>query len=156
MNIKRLPLWRDAVEDLEQAGMLSHGSVIPRKWFESAFAAESDSMPFTREMIPFRKALRERGFILTQRGMNGDYRICAREEMAEIVRAEEFRKAHRSALNAACLGAVDTSEMDEIEVKKLKHWEERAGLNAAIQLHILRRKTLPTPEMAIKSLKQIS
>lgn len=153
---KTLPLWQNAIDIAVHHDLLKYGHLIPTKWMEENFCAKAGTLPFIGESIQFRKAAKELGYILSERGTNGTgMRVLTREEMADHVRNEEFRAAHRSALNATCLGAVPRTDLDELDSAKLDHWEKKAGILAAVQFSLLRSKTLPSPEMAIKSLKQI-
>lgn len=117
---------------------------LPRTW------------EFNQPWMKLVKLLEHEGYFLTERGMNGKgFRILERTEMAEYVKNKELRAANQSLENSLCLSKVPRDGLNDSDLKKLDHWEEKSALVGATAKVLLRKRNLPSPEMTIKSIKQM-
>ena len=153
----RLPLWKNILDDLIADPDFTYGSVIKWERLETAFKSSRTRMAFRQEQIKLTQALEERGFFLTERGMHDEgLRVLLREEMANHAHQKALGRAKKTKRVAIGLGNVDTTGMKDTDVKRLDGEQRRMGYSAALQVHALTRRSLPaSPEMAVKSLRQI-
>lgn len=125
-------------------GLPVEAANLPREW------------EFNQPWLRLSKMLESEGFFSTERGMNGSgFRILTREEMAHHVKCRELRSANVSLSNSVVLGKVPRDGMSDSDIKKLDHWEEKSALIGATAKVLLRKRNLPSPEMVIRSVKQI-
>ena len=151
------PPHKYAHEQLTKSGEVEYGNIISWKRIHELFrSGPRDQWPFIGEWMNFTNILKLDGFVVTERGMNDKgVRILTREEMADYVRHKETNKANDSLKNSLMLSKVPTEGLSEEHIKKLGHWSDKAALVGATAKVFLRKKNLPSPEMAIKSLRSI-
>jgi hypothetical protein len=158
MNEARtLPLWKSAFEKLVTADTFGYGFLIKHEWMEGELQLSRNTAQYEFEVLEMRNAFKERGFILTSRGTNGEgYRVATKAEMAQIVAGQERQKLHHTFRNHTALAQVDVTDMGDLERKRHEHWTGKTGLLFAIAQKLMRMRKLPdSPEMAVKTLKQI-
>ncbi len=158
-KLQRLPVWKNFLEALRSDGKPLYGTNILWSEMLEAFGVEDlDSWKFRKEYLPFREELKALGYFTTETGMEDKgIRILKREEVAAHVKADEYRKAHHSIKNALGLGAIDTDGLPHEVVSGIDYMQRKSGLIGAESLRVLRRRKLPaSPEMEIKSVKQIT
>lgn len=152
------PPHKYALAQLEKQGRIRYNEVI--RWAELEKLIDSgprEEWAFRGQYLCLADALKQQGFLLTQRGMNDEgVRILSREEMADVIREREHNKANDSLRNSLTLSKVPRDGLEPHQVKKLDHWETKSALVGATAKVLLRKRNLPSPEMAIKSIKQIS
>ena len=152
----KLPLWKAAVEDAERDGLLDYNSMIPREWLESHFLAKWGTVAFMAEIIPFRAALKARGWFTSARGQQGiGYLILPPQDVADHVKSEILRSARRSAANAAGMNQVNISALEPEQQAKHYTVTAKASLFHLLGMRLVRgRKALPgTPEMTMKTIR---
>lgn len=153
-EVKQWPPHKHAISVLEGNGTLAYGKFIPWTTIEQLFnCGDRDDWAFRSEYIKFSDKLKESGFLLTECGTNGEgIRILTREEMAAAVKSRELSKANDSLRNSRMLSNVPRDGLSEATIKALDHWETKTAVVGATSKVLLRRRHLPTPEMAIKSI----
>jgi len=101
--------------------------------------------------------LKLHGYIVTQKGVHDTgIRILNREEMAEVVKEREYKKANDSVRNSLTLSKVPRTDLETHEVKKLDHWETKSALIGATVKVLARKRNLPTPSKVVESIKKLS
>ena len=142
-----LPAWRHAFDVLHERGRIDYGIVI--KWPElldvmQLKREQMDSWAFRSEWLAFRDVCQsEDGLLITERGMNDEgFRFLSREEMADHVKTREIKKANDSLRKSVCLGRVPRDGLDDDQVKKLDHWENKVAFVGAVQKTLLRKRNL--------------
>jgi len=155
-NQRTLPLWKNTMEKLLENAAFGYNYLITFEFLERELSEKRDTVAFNFALIPLRQAMKLEGYLLTADGTNGEgLRVATREEMAKIIKGQEFHKINHTMNSHLCLTAVNTSGMDSEDIKKLEHWRDKTGLTATVCSKLLRMREIPTAEMAIKSLKQI-
>ena len=106
--------------------------------------------------IPFRDISLENGLFLSERGINGGFRILEKEECGEHVKRFISRclKSIRKKING--LQSIDTSDMIVEQRRKLENEEKRAVWISELTGAVLRKRKLPgpsTPESVRKMLQ---
>lgn len=151
------PPHKAAFAKLTEEGLISYGSQISwEKLTDLINMGDRDDWRFRGEYLNLCQRLKEEGFLSTERGMNDmGIRLLTREEMAIAVKNRELSKATDSIRNSLMLSNVPRDDMAEEKVKALDHWEEKSALIGATSKVLLRKRNLPSPEMAVKSIQQI-
>lgn len=153
------PPHRYAFQELLK-GELAYDAIIKWPRIEELVGFKREGLTewkFRGEWFSLCALVKEAGFIFTERGMNGEgVRVMARTEMADHVRQRENAKANESLRYSLMLSKVPREDLQEREVKKLDHWETKAAVVGATAKVLLRKRNLPTPEMAVKSVKQLA
>ena len=156
-GIKQWPPHKYALEKLGEMGKISYGEIIEWETIEGLIdRGDRTGWAFRGEYMSMTDCLKEMGYMVTERGMNETgIRILTREEMADVVKNKELRKCNDSLRNSLMLAKVPRHELPEEEVKKLDHWETKVAVVGATSKVLLRRRNLPSPEMAVKSIKDV-
>lgn len=154
---KKYPPYKHAIAELENRGLLKYGSRIKWEIMQELIGVnDRESWAFRGQMLELSAKLKEDGFLTTEKNMNGEgIRIQSREEMADSVRNREMAKANDSMRNSIMLSNVPREKMDEKDIAKLDHWEEKSALMGATSKMLLSKRKLPSPELVIKSVKEI-
>lgn len=159
-SLKSWPPHKYALETVQESGELDYGRTIVWARIEELFgyAREGETeWKFRAEWIEFCKLIKETGFSLTERGMHGEgVRVLQREEMADYVKTKEIAKANDSLRHSLMLSQVPREGLELREVKKLDHWETKSAVVGATSKVLLRKRSLPSPEMVTKSINQIA
>ena len=128
----------------EALGFGVEASLLPRSW------------EFNKAWFKLVDMFKRDGFMVTEAGMHQKgIRVLGREEMAGAVAKIQNREANNTLKRSATLSKVPRDGMEETEVKSLDHWEEKTAVLGLTQKHLIRRRTLPSPEMFVKSVNQI-
>ena len=134
-------MWKDV---LQWMGLPPTAAEAPRGW------------DFNDPWMKLSKMLESDGYLVTERGMNAKgFRVMQRLEMADYIKSNQYRAANKSLEASLCLSRVPREGLEKHEVKKLDHWEEKTALIGATGKVLLRKKNLPSPEMVVKSIKQV-
>lgn len=151
------PPHKAAFSELESRELIFYGSQITWDLLTDLInLGDRDDWRFRGEYLELCQKLKEEGFMATERGMNGTgIRLLTREEMAGAVKRREHAKANSSIRNSIMLSQVPRGGLPEERAKALDHWEAKSALVGATTKMLLRRRSLPSPEMQIKSINQI-
>jgi len=150
------PPSKYALERLMEENRISYGAFISFEDIEKLFnVGDRTSTKFIFQMIEFRSLLKWEGFAVTERDTKDGIRILDREEMADHVRRKESSKANNSIRNSLMLSKVPREGMKEEDVKSLDHWENKSAVLGAVTKNLIRKRNLPNPETAVKSVRQI-
>ena len=84
------------------------------------------------------------------------FRLLLREEMADLVRGKEHRKANDSLMRSAVLAKVPREGLTETQVAGLDHWENKAACIGMTGKALLRKRKLPSIEMVVKTIKTLA
>lgn len=152
-ELKKWPPSQHAFEQMKKDGVAQYGSVIKWDYICEMFGIDDrEGWPFRTEWFKLRELFEEDGFLLTEKDQNEEgFRFLDRLEMADAVKCREIKKANDSLRKSITLSKVPREKLAESEVKKLDHWEAKAALIGATSKVLLRKRSLPSPEMAIKS-----
>lgn len=160
-DMEKTTLWpphRFAFQELLK-GELDYEAVIPWERFEELLGFKREGRTewnFRNEWIALSVLVKEAGFIFTERHMEGKgVKVMERKRMAEHVRMRENAKANESLRFSTMLSMVPREGLERLVVKKLDHWETKAAVLGATAKVLLRKRNLPTPDMAVKSVKQL-
>lgn len=160
-TVKQHPPEREAFDRIME--VIEYGKVF--KWeqvcewmgIEVEKAKEDRGWEFNTPWLNLARMLRSQGYFITERGMDNEgFRVLLREECADRVKSEQYRFANSSIEQGFALSKIPREGLDEIEAKKMDHWEQKCILVGTVTKSLLRKRELPSPEMAIKSLKQIA
>ena len=155
---KTWPPHKHAFEQLED--QLEYGAQF--KWTDvcgvlGISLEKRTTWAFLQEWFHLKNLIQREGFFPSERGMRGvGFRLLLREEMADLVRAKEHRKANDSLMRSAVLSKVPRDGLDKTRVAALDHWENKAACLGATGKAILRKRKLPPIEMVVKTIKQIA
>ena len=152
-----MPVWRETADRLFREGKLEYGAAFPWSSLEKDWNVKRNGRGWLRDWLAFRDYLNTLGFYVSQAGQNEKgFRLLTREEMAEWTHRVELRKVRNSAKNALTLGIVDRTGLSQQDVASLDLWQRKCGIIAHAGMAVIRKRTLPpTPDMPIKSVKQI-
>lgn len=151
------PPNRHAFDQLREMGKVGYGESVSFDVLIDLFKVGSDltSWKFRGEYLALRQLFEEHGFLVTERGMNGNgFRVLNREEMADLVRQRETNKANDSLRKSLTLSLVPRDGMAEVDARKIDHWETKAAVIGATSKLLLRKRSLPQPDQAVKSIRQ--
>ena len=150
------PPSKFAFEQMTAAGEVKYGASITWKRIEELFKiTDRDGWPFRGEWFALRGMFEDAGLFVTEAKMNDiGFRFLDRVEMADAVRHRESKKSDDSLRKSLALSKVPRGGLAEHEVKKIDHWEAKAALIGATSKVLLRKRSLPSPEMAIRSVKE--
>ena len=150
------PPHKYALQKLKETEKLAYGQIITWELLQSLInRGPIDEWPFRGEYMELCRLAKEEGFLLSQTSTNGEgVRVLSREEMATAVHNREASKANDSLRNSLMLSRVPKDGLSEKEVRKIEHWETKAAIIGAASKHLLKKRSLPSPEMVIKSLRQ--
>lgn len=157
-NVTRsLPIHNYVLDQIED--MIDFGTII--KWDEIEYHSDIDRVvdnqinpKFMFFMVQFRQVLEQRGFFITERGVPNGFRILARDEIADHVRADLVKKTKSIRRKAIGVGQVCRKGLSSEEQRRLDHEEKRAAYMAEINAALLKKKELPEPG-SVKSIKQL-
>lgn len=154
------PQWpphKYAFAELVKRGRLDYGKSVTWEEIEELInLGPREGWKFRGEYLSLCQLIKESGYLSTERGMNeAGFRILTRQEMADAVKNKELSKCNDTIRNSVMLSKVPRDGLSETESKKLDHWEEKTAVAGATAKVLLRKRSLPTPEMAIKSIRQI-
>lgn len=157
-NVKEWPPHKYALNELKKSEEIGYGKTISWERIESLLdRGPRDEWPFKGEFIELCQLLKEDGFLVTQSGMDGEgVRILNREEMSANVRNKEMGKANDSLRNSLMLSKVPRDNLDLKTVKGLDHWETKTAVVGATVKVLLRKRNLPTPEAAVRSVRLLA
>lgn len=157
-NLTEWPPYKNAINQLQKLGLIKYGAEISWQLLEELIdMGDRESWRFKSQFIILTAQLKNMGFMLSQKGLNGTgVRILKREEMADLVNRREFYKAHDTLRNSQMLSEVPRDDMAESDIKKLDHWEHKTAILGATAIAILRRRKLPPADMAVKSIRQLA
>jgi len=155
-ELKTWPPSKFAFEQMQAAGEVKYGLAIPWERIEELFGInDRESWPFRGEWFALRGMFEEAGLFVTEAKMNDiGFRFLDRVEMADAVRNRENKKSDDSLRKSLALSKVPRDGLAENDVKKIDHWEAKAALIGATSKVLLRKRSLPSPEMAIRSVKE--
>lgn len=112
---------------------------------------------FLQEWFALKNLIQNEGYFPSERGMGGvGFRLLLREEMSELVRAKEHRKARDSLMRSAVLAKVPRDGLTEAQVASLDHWENKAACIGITGKSLLRKRKLPSIEMITKTIKELA
>lgn len=152
----KLPLWKSALEQAMDDDLIQYGAFIPFEWLEGEFRTLREETKFRFELMGFVGALMRGGYMASERGCEGrGIRILKREEMAEAALRKTRNAIESTHRRGACLAVVDRSELAEDDKVKLDRAEAKLLFTSAVAAAAMRRKNIPSPEMGVKSIKQI-
>lgn len=159
---RRLPLYEQAFETLDQAGKIDYGVAVLWPEFCDMLGVQYDggrvlmTWGFRKEFIGFRQCCQDlRGMIVTERGENEQgFRFLKREELLSYVRQRELKKAQDSMRKSGVLSQCPRDGLDAQYVARMEHLEAKTAFLASIQMRLLRQRKLPTvdPAHAVKML----
>ncbi len=157
-NITRsLPIHGYVLEQIE--GMIDYGTII--EWDEIEYHSDIERVvdnhintKFMFFMVQLKQALEARGYFITERGIPNGFRILAKDEIADHVRADLIKKTKSMRRKAIGVGQVARTGLSEDEKRRLDHEEKRAAYMAEISTALLKKKELPEPG-SVKSIKQL-
>lgn len=153
------PPHKYAFEELSK-GELRYDAVIKWERFEGLLGVKRTGVTewkFRGEWMSLTRLVKEAGFLFTERGMHDKgVRVLSRDEMADTVRQRELGKANDSLRNSLMLSNVPRENLSLSDIKKLDHWETKAAVVGATAKVLLRKRNLPSPEMAVKSVRQLA
>jgi len=154
---KTLPIHTYVLEQIED--MVDYGTII--EWDEIEYHSDIERIvdnhinpKFMFFMVQLRQALEERGYFITERGIPNGFRILAKDEIADHVRADLIKKTKSMRRKAIGVGQVARTGLTEEEKRRLDHEEKRAAYMAEINTALLKKKELPEPG-SVKSIKQL-
>ena len=152
------PPHKHAFEQLENR--LEYGAQF--KWLEvcELLGIEENrraEWAFRNEWVALKSLIQKEGFFPTERGMGQvGFRLLLREEMADLVRGKEHRKANDSLMRSAVLAKVPREGLTETQVAGLDHWENKAACIGMTGKALLRKRKLPSIEMVVKTIKTLA
>ena len=159
-DVKSWPPHKYAMEELTKSGELAYGAEIAYSRIEALFGygrQGAQDWKFRGEWIQLCARVKEAGFLFSEAGCPPDtFRVLKREEMADAVKRRELASANASLRHSLMLANVPRKELKPHEVKKLDHWETKSAVVGATAKVLLRKRNLPSPEMAVKSLRQLA
>ena len=154
---KTLPIHTYVLEQIED--MVDYGTII--EWDEIEYHSDIERIvdnhinpKFMFFMVQLRQALEERGYFITERGIPNGFRILAKDEIADHVRADLIKKTKSMRRKAIGVGQVARTGLTEEEKRRLDHEEKRAAYMSEINTALLKKKELPEPG-SVKSIKQL-
>jgi hypothetical protein len=132
-GITPLPLWRNALEELEGNGELAYGKAIPTSFFEGHFKAQQDTMAFGLELSELRRALETKGFWLDGRKQHSRQYII-RAAADNHIQMHRYQRAAMDAMKrAVTLGAnTDTTGLTAGETRRHESALEKIQLRLAL------------------------
>lgn len=156
--ISEWPPHKYTLNELKKRELIKYGAEIPWDLLEKLInSGPRNEWNFKAQYIEFSQALKEEGFMLSETKMNGlGVRILDRQEMAEVVKRNEYKKANDSLRNSLMLSQVPRAGLSPHEQKKLDHWETKTAVVGATGKVLLRKRSLPPPDMVVKSVKQLA
>ena len=131
-EVLRLPLWKNALEELEQNG-LSYGQTIGADWFEERLKQPRNSMRFGLDISKIRRELEHKGFYLTARGQKGNQFVILPPESNRDVMAGYQREAIDALRRGVILGTntrLDT--LSDADRRKHEGMLEKLAVKAAL------------------------
>lgn len=151
------PPHKHAFQQLHACGEVEYGNAVLWPRLEELFGMKRDitDWKFRGEYLAMRLCFEEAGYLLSERGMNGEgVRIMNREEMADVVRQREFTKANDSLRKSLTLSKVPRDGLADDTIRKLDHWETKLAVVGATSKLLLRKRSLPSPQNAVGVLRQ--
>lgn len=100
-NVVRLPLWKNALESMQQDG-LAHGKTYKTEFFEEHLKCTREDMRFGLAISEIRRELEKDGYYLSGRGQQGNqFVILPPENNADVMLGYQ-----RAAIDALKRGVV--------------------------------------------------
>lgn len=133
-EVVRLPLWKNALEELKREG-IRYGQVIGADWFEERLREKRDSMPFGLAISSIRRELEKDGFYISGRGQKGEQFVILPPSANTKVMQNYSRAATDALKRGVILGTntrLDTLQPEERarHERVLEHIATRAALLA--------------------------
>lgn len=132
MDIRKLPLWKNALEEMLSSG-IEYGKSYTAEWFEARLMCKRDTMQYGLEMAKIREALEHEGYAMSGRGQKGDAQIILEAASNSAVMQSYQVQAAKALKRAVILGAnTDTSQLKPSELAKHEKILERAAIKSAL------------------------
>lgn len=132
MPIVRLPLWKNALDEMRKAG-ITHGQVWDAEFFEKELKCQRDDMKFGLAISEIRRELEKDGYYLSGRGQKGNQFVVLPPESNSDVMLQYQRAAVDALKRGVILGtATRLDSLSDADRKKHEGILQRMATRAVL------------------------
>lgn len=137
---RRLPLWKNAVDDLVSSAV-TYGDTVSVEWFEAALSEKRDTLPFELGVSRVRRALEQRGLYLSGEGRksSGVFTVLPANRNADVVESYGRQMVDVCRRAVALGSATDRKQLTGEEIRVIDAKVQRMATRLAL---IQRQKSI--------------